>query len=778
MKKMICLALWGLVLMTLAACSAARSNYNEARDFEEQGLYEEAMYRYAEAFRIDPEAVEYRLRFLAVRRLAALKREKQGDELTAADKHAEAAAAYQAAAGIDGSEPRYAVKAATAIRLRDAGIAWQEGVNFKKTNKLREAAAAFDRAIELAPDNAAYKASAQWIDALRKSRVDGFELQLKSNQPITLRFRETRIKDIFSVISQLSGITFVFDPDFKDQAVTINLEKGTFRQAIDLLSSMHKLGHKILNETTMLVYPRNQDKIKQYEDLQLRTLHLNHLDAKKAVNLVRTMIQVKRIYVNQENNALVARDTRDVLDVVEKIIEANDLPEAEVVLDVEVIEVSDKNAKNVGLLLSNYNVQLGAFSPAPANKLLATVLKDTTTSSTGTVTTDATIDNLVRAFSINSFGGYVTVPNAQYNFGKTLTNGEVLSNPKIRVRNREKAKFNVGTRVPITTATLATTGTLSQTNVQYVDVGIKVNAEPTIQLNNEVVIKLGLEVSSIIARETVGGKDSPTTVVTIGTRNLDTVLSLKDGETSVIGGLISRTASDSTQKVFLLGDIPLLGPLLSNTETSKDKTELILAITPRLVRGVTMQGRRLTSFNSGREDEPSLRPPYASFELEPLYEEPEQKKPADRPSKVPSPPTTPPTAPQQTTPAASVLPPLRQLSPTPAQPTVPPRRPPAAFRQVPQRPPMQLPVQTEQATVPPQATQPPAQPQQRLRPQDQVPQPPIDDGSDQTPDEQTEQRQGQPTEEPEQPITPVAQQPQAPAAEPQPLFPPPAPVLP
>ena len=606
-------AVVGLALLLLAGCSSARTNFNEARDLELQGRAEEAMYRYAEAFRLDPEVAEYRLRFLGARQQAAIKREKQGDQLTAATKHAEAVEAYQTAAGLDASQPRYLQKASNAARLRDADAAWQEGVSLEKGNKLREAAAAYTRALEAAPENQSYREAALRIAALRTSRLDGFELQLKSNQPITLRFRETRLKDIFAVITQLSGINFVYDPDLKDQSISITLEKATFRQTIDLLSGMHKLGHMLLNESTILLYPRTQEKIKQYEDLQLRTIHLNHLDAKKAANLVRTMLQVRRIYINEASNALVVRDTREVADVVEKILEANDLPEAEVVLDVEVIEISDKNAKNVGLLLSNYNVQLGAFS---GNNLLATSLQ---TASSSTPPLDASPLNLVKAFSIEAFGGYVTVPNAQFNFGKTLANGEVLSNPKIRVKNREKAKFNVGTRVPITTTTLATSGTLSQTNVQYVDVGIKLNAEPTIQLNNEISIKLGLEVSSIVARETVGGKDNPSTVVTIGTRNLDTVLSLKDGETSVIGGLISRSSSDSTQKVFLLGDLPLIGPLLSGTETSKDKTELILAITPRLVRGVTVLGSRLTSFSSGKEDDPKLTPPYQSFELEPVY---------------------------------------------------------------------------------------------------------------------------------------------------------------
>jgi len=569
-----------------------------------------------------------------------------------AGNYAGAVTAYQTAAGLDGSQPRLVQKGANAIRLRDAAAAYQEGMLLEKGHKLRDAATAYGRALDLAPENKDYTTAALRIAGLRKSKLDGFELQLKSKQPITLRFRETRLKDIFSVVSQLSGINFIFDPDVKDQSVTITLENATFQQATDLLAGMYKLGHKVLNETTVLIYPHSAEKTKQYQDMQLRTFHLNHLDAKKAANLIRTMLQVRRLYINEDANALVVRDTRDINDVIEKILEANDQPDAEVVLDVEVIEISDKNAKNVGLLLSNYDVQLGAFNGA---NLMATSLQ---TASSVTPPVDSKIENLVRAFAIKGFGGYVTVPNAQYNFGKTLANGEVLSNPKLRVKNKEKAKFNVGTRVPITTTTMATTGTTSQVNVQYVDVGVKVNAEPTIQLNNEISIKLGLEVSSIISRETVGGKDSATTVVTIGTRNLDTVLSLKDGETSVIGGLIANSKSDSKQKIFLLGDIPLIGPLLSNTKTDNDKTELILAITPRLVRGVTVQSRKVTSFISGKEDDPSITPPYASFEQEPEY-----AVPATPPVVAPAVPAIKPQPPQGMPPQPS-----NRLAPLPAAP--------------------------------------------------------------------------------------------------------------
>ena len=446
-----------------------------------------------------------------------------------------------------------------------------------------------------------------------------------------------KMKDVFKILSQLSGINFVFDEGIKDSPITVLLENASFQQALDLLTNMNKLSTKNLNETAVLVYMNSPEKSKQYEDMVLRTFHLNYMDAKKAINLIRTMIQVRKAYVNEDSNSIVVRDTEEIVAVVEKILDANDMPEAEVVLDVEIVEISDKNAENVGLLLSNYNVQLGMFSPSPDNKLMATSLTGVTlTAGSGTGVTASgsastgggDITNLVKAFSTSGYGGYVTVPNMTFNFGKTLAKGEVLSNPKIRVKNKEKAKFNVGTRVPITTTTL--NGTVSQVNVQYVDVGVKVNAEPNIQLNNEISIKLSLEVSSIITKETVGGVGSATSVVTIGTRNIDTVLSLKDNETSVIGGLIQRSESSDKSKTYLLSDLPLIGPLFTNSNSSKDKTELMLAITPRLVRGIPVPLPGLSSFASGKEDHPSLVRPLSSFDLETIFEDDVQPKAGDK----------------------------------------------------------------------------------------------------------------------------------------------------
>ena len=606
-------------LLSACATPASRS-FETAEKLETEGRYEEAMYGYAESFKSDPTLNESRIGFLKARQKAADQRYDQGMGLVAQGNYVDALTEFQAAQNIDPTQGRFVQKIEMSNRYKDAQLAYLEGMDFEKVNKLKDAHRLYIRAVELLPENSEYKAALERVARLRKSKLEGYELRLKSNKPITLKFNEARLKDVFNILTQLSGINFVFDEGIKDTPVSILLENASFRQALDLLTSMNRLSTKNLNESTVLVYMNSPEKNKQYDDMVLRTFHLNYMDAKKAINLIRTLVQVRKVYVNEDSNSIVVRDTESIVAVVEKILDANDLPEAEVVLDVEVIEISDKNAENLGLLLSNYNVQLGMFSRPPDNQLISTSLTGVTLSNgNGTATVgNAEITNLIKAFSINRFGGYVTLPNATFNFGKTLAKGDVLSNPKIRVKNKEKAKFNVGTRVPITTTTL--NGTVSQVNVQYIDVGVKVNAEPSIHPNNEISIKLNLEVSTIITKETVGGVDSATTVVTIGTRNLETVLSLKNNETSVIGGLIQRTETSDKSKIYILSDIPLIGPFFTNKNSSKEKTELMLAITPRLVRGVPVPLPDLSSFISGKEDNPSLVRPMSSFDLEPVFE--------------------------------------------------------------------------------------------------------------------------------------------------------------
>jgi len=558
------------VLPILAGCAGGLNAFNKGQKLEKQGKLDEAIMKYAEAAAANPGAGEYRMHLLTASEVSARAHFKKGEDFRAARNYDDAIREYQTAYTLDSSLEQAGRMTELVMKLRDSRRYQNEGEEFEKNRKMREALVSYKKAAELDPENAEAKAAVDRLLKSRKTKLDGFELNFKSTKPITLKFRDAKIKEVFNILSQLSGINFVFDEGMKDANVTIFLENATFYQAMEILTGMNKLGRKVLNESTIIIYAKTPEKDKQYEELKVQTFMLNKLDAKKAVNLVRTMLPAKKIYVNEDINALVMRDTAESIEVVRKILEANDIPDAELVLDVEIIEISKSNADNFGLVLSKYQVSTAAIAPGGATFLSDSLTQPTTTAA-APGPTNADVNNLLQVFNWRGFNGFLTVPNAAFNFGKTLSNGQTLANPKLRVKNREKSKFNVGTRVPITTTSSPVGGGVS-VNVQYIDVGVKMNAEPTIQLNDEVNIKLGLEVSSVINRQTVGDATSLTTVVTIGTRNLDTVLTLKDGETSIIGGLIQDNKSNSKQTLSFLGDIPILGPLLTGTNKTNDKT--------------------------------------------------------------------------------------------------------------------------------------------------------------------------------------------------------------
>lgn len=647
-------------LVVLGGCAPGRTAFDKGQKLEMAGDLDGAVIKYAEAASANPEVSEYRLRFLKVGEEAARLHMARGDNFLAADNYDDALREYQTVIALDPSLEQARQQVETVAKLRNAQMHFREGEEFERSRKNREALRSYQKALEFNPYHKKAKEGVERMVKTARPKLDGFELNLKSTKPITLKFKDAKIKDIFNIITQLSGINFIFDEGVKDQNFSIFLENATFHQALEVITELNKLGKKVLNENTIIIYPKNPEKNKQYEDLYLQTFYLNKIDAKKAVNLLRTMMQVKRIYVNEELNAIVIRDTPDVVELAGKILEANDIPDAEVVLEVEVIEVSKRKDDDFGFVLSRYAISTAGFNNGTP---FSDVLSGSTT------TPDSA--SLLQFFAWRQFDGFLTVPNATFNFAKTLSNGETLANPKIRIKNREKAKFNVGTRVPITTTSSPTGGGVN-VNVQYVDVGVKLNAEPTIQLNDEISIKLGLEVSSILTRETVGGTGSATTVVTIGTRNLDTVLNLKDGETSIIGGLIQENKSKSKQKISLLGDIPVIGSIFTGNTDKNDKTELVLAITPRIVRGLVVPEPAVAAFWSGKEDDPSTVKIFSAFKQELEIPEAPAEAVVPTPAATPAPPK--PAAPQPA-PAAPPVPappvPTPQVQP-PAPATAPP----------------------------------------------------------------------------------------------------------
>ena len=369
-------------LFFLAGCTAGRSLYSRGEELQLAGNLDEAVLKYSEAMRKNPDSYEYRMAFLNTSEKAAQVHMKKADALYDEADFDKALREYLSAQALDPSLQRASQKVQLLTKLRDSDLYLKEGRDFEKNNKPKEAYRSYKQALSIYPDNREAKSAYDRLRQSKRTKMDGFELNLKSNKPITLKFKDAKTRDVFSILSQLSGINFIFDDTVKDQNITIFLENASFQQAMDIITNLSKLGKKVLSESTIILYPRTPDKTKQYDELVVKTMYLTTLEAKKAVNLLRTMLQLKKIYVNEDLNALVIRDTPEMVDVAQKIIDANDIPEAEVLLDIEVMQMTKKDEENFGLLLSRYAVSVAGTSPS--NQFLSDTLVNSTTSSGGT----------------------------------------------------------------------------------------------------------------------------------------------------------------------------------------------------------------------------------------------------------------------------------------------------------------------------------------------------------------------------------------------------------
>ena len=584
-----------VLTFSLAGCAANKA-FKEGGKTAASGDADGAVLHYQKALSLEPNNLSYRIELEKARSIAAMKHFSTGNGYLKENKYDAAEMEYQIALLMDPSV-RKAEQMITQVRkLKDSDDYYKKGMELLDAKKTAEARTALKKSVSLNPKNQAAKDALDKLKEVR-TKLDGFELSLKSVKPITLKFRDTSIKEVFEIISKLSGINFIFDEDVKDQKISIFLQDATFAQTMELLLLTNRLFAKAVTENTVIIIPKSPAKAKQYQDLVIHTFYLSHIEAKKAVNLLRAMLQLKQVHVNEELNALIVRDEPERIRLAQKVIEANDIPEAEVMMEVEIIEVSRDKLSELGLNLSTSSMAAGIYSGDPS-----AADKNFTSSMTyGDLKSLSTGANLL----------FSPIPQAVFNFKKTQGGVKTLANPKIRVINNGKAKILIGDRVPIITST-AITGGATQTNVQYQDVGVKLNVEPSIHMEQDVTMKLSLEVSTIGAPLT----DPNTKLVIayqIGTRSAETVLNLRDGETQVIGGLIRDDERNSKVSIPLLGDIPILGRLFSTQSDQKTKTDILLAITPHVLRGLEVPSEDVTTIWSGKEDEFTNRAPFESF---------------------------------------------------------------------------------------------------------------------------------------------------------------------
>jgi general secretion pathway protein D len=604
-----------LLLLSLAGCGGTRA-FKVGEDLHRQGRYEEAVAKFAEAVERSPESREYRLNLLKAKTRAAQERLAEGRRLAGLGQYDGALHELRQARALD---PTLAVTGQELERVEALATAENllaEAEGFYRARRYGNAKVTLTRLLEISPGHPRALELQEQVQKTAGTLMDGFELDVDSDTTITLTFKSAKTKEVFGILSKLSGINFIFDEEMKEQTVSLSFEKATFAQALELLLRMNGLGKKVLNSKTIIIYSNSKEKAKQYEDHIIQTFYLSHIDAKKAVNMLRTMLQLRKIYVHEELNALVIRDTPQVIKLAQQVIEAADRGDAEVVLDLELVEVTHNNELKIGPTLSTNSVSFG-LSKDGQNIVSDTLTAGSTTVSSGTdSTTTGLANNLVSGLS--SLQTFYTLPTATFDVLRKLTDSEILANPSIRVKNKEKAKVHIGSREPVITVTI--NGDQTSENIQYVDVGVKLDVEPLIQLDNTVVTKLNLEVSNATR---LAALKSGTTPLVISTTNATTALVLKDGEQTVIGGLLRDDSSKSKTTIPILGDIPLIGHFFTGHNNNKTKREILLSITPHIVKKLDMPEAAVASIWSGGEDELRAGANFGSF----AYFKPELEEP-------------------------------------------------------------------------------------------------------------------------------------------------------
>jgi general secretion pathway protein D len=411
-------------------------------------------------------------------------------------------------------------------------------------------------------------------------------------QPITLEFRDTGLKSIFEIMARTAGINFVFDKDVKqDTKTSIFLRNTQIEDVFKLLLMTNQLTHKVLNENSVLIYPNTPAKQKEYQELMVRSFYVTNVDVKQMVAMVKGLVKTKDIHVDEALNLFVMKDTPDAIRLVERLVTLNDLADPEVMLEVEVLEIGRNKLLNLGLqypdkINVNWLTAGAAAGGIPAGFEI---------SSAGVNRSGSNLDQLT---------GFIANPALLINLKQQDGIVNVLANPRIRVKNREKAKILIGDKVPVVTTT-ATANVGVASSVSYLDVGLKLDVESTVSLQDEVAMKVALEVSTIVKEVPIANGGL---AYQVGTRTAATTLALRDGETQVLAGLINDEERATLSKVPGLGDLPWVGKLFTNQNITHNKTEIALLITPRIVRNISRPAKTDSEFHFGTENAAGMLP--------------------------------------------------------------------------------------------------------------------------------------------------------------------------
>lgn len=562
----------------LAGCPKGNSDYDAGRKAEAIQDYDTALVHYEQALRSDPTNAEYKLREVNVRFEAGQFHLEQGEK---------------------------------ALKQGDLQLALGE---FQKAHAIDPSNEAADQELKRTMDLLAAKSAAETPKVNPNPPDDSGllaappELKPLSREPINLKMTNDS-RAVFETIAKLAGVSVIFDPDFTSRRISVDLPNITLEEALDAVAFESKAFWQPMTSSVIVVAPDNPQKRRDLEDEVVKTFYLSNTltpqDLTEVVTGLRQLLDLRRVTQVNEQNAIVVRDTPDKIELAAKIIDDIDKAKPEVLIHVQVLTASVNRLRDLGLL-PGQSVTI-AFNPTCANQPNSS----SSSCGTSTATTSSTPSQIALSAlkNLSSADYSLTLPGATANAILTDNKTKIIQDPEIRVSDGDKATLKVGERVPIATGSFqagvgvgvgggaGVVNPLVNTQFTYLDVGVNIEVTPRVHPDGDVSMKVSVGVSEIDGTSNIGGINQPI----IGQRTIENDIRLKDGESNMLGGLIERTDTKNINGIPGLAQLPLLRYLFSDNSVSVAESEVLIIMTPHVIRFPAISAENLRTLAAGTD---------------------------------------------------------------------------------------------------------------------------------------------------------------------------------
>jgi general secretion pathway protein D len=601
------LALAGLALAGCASTSA----FHRGETAEHAREYDRAVLEYAKAARLEPDNIHYKKALERARRRASDSHAQNGRQFASQGRYKEALDEFRLALDLTPDSPTLAAEMGQVEARRQAG---------------RPA---------LSIDEMKQRA--------RETGLPGLAIGPVAREPLGLSFRSASVREVYQALGKAAGINFIFDPQLQDVPITLDLSDVAVEQALNALAGVARTFHRVVDPRVVMVVPDTPTKRREYEQQVVKTFFLSNADVKDTIDLLRIVLGARRVGPVPGANALTINDTPDKVAAAERIVQMVDKQRSEVVVDVEILEVNRTRLKDYGIEITSGIPGVpgiaGAIFPSTT---VEEVIRDPQGNPVFVNERPITLDdnpyakeNLV----------LTALPGVIYRLLQSDSDTRLLANPQLRTTegNTAQARFGDQVPVPVTVFTPIAQGGVAQqpvTSFEYKNVGVNIDLTPRVHHDGEVSLGLKLEISSLGPLF----QNNPT----FRSRIVNSAIRLKDGETNMLAGLISDEERLSLTGLPGLASIPVLGQIFSRTRREVTETDIVMTLTPHVVRRTELTEEDLRSFTMGAEGVPPLfevpavppivaAPPAPAPEPSPELARPEPIRPPPAPAASPTP---------------------------------------------------------------------------------------------------------------------------------------------